>query len=156
MADEPFDFEVAEGYGYLTHGSRLSILDLENPGDIQLVGTYEFPGTALAVAPLRNRAIVGVAGAGLYVLNLENLEAPSVESVVPLDGNPVSIQTLYDGVLVVMTETEVVLFNGTQSGGLYPMGDFVLPGRPEDLQLTDEVAFVALGESGMVVIDLSQ
>jgi hypothetical protein len=59
-------------------------------------------------------------------------------------------------VLVALTENQVVLLDVSEPEALQLVGEYVLPGRVHDLHLTDEIAFVALGESGMLVIDLSQ
>jgi hypothetical protein len=153
---EPFDFKVGEELGYLTHGSGLSILDLADPTDIQPVGSYQFPGGALSVAPTPGYVFVGVAGSGIHVLSVDDPTAPELVSVYPLAGDPVAIQALYDGVLVVLTDSLVALFDVGQPESLDLVGEYPLPGGLQDLHLTDEIAFVALGESGMLVIDLSQ
>jgi hypothetical protein len=153
---EPFDFKLFDGRGFITHGPRLSILALEDPADIQPIGTYEFPGAALAVALHHNNALVGVTGLGIYVVSLVDPAALEVLAVYPHAGDPVALQMLYDGVLMAMTETRVILLDVTQPQAFQLLGEYELPGQLRDVKLTDEIAFVALGESGMLVLDLSQ
>ena len=155
ILQEPFDFKLLEARGFITHGPRLSILDLENPEAIRSLGSYEFPGAALSVAPNRNFAFVGVAGSGIHVVNVFDPAAPETLSVYPMADDPVAIHFLFDGVLVALTETRVFLLDVSQPETLQLMGEYGLPGRLHDLKLTDEIAFIAMGESGMLVLDLS-
>jgi hypothetical protein len=156
LLHEPYDFKLLNERGFITHGPRFSILDLEDPADIQVIGTIELPGAAMSVAADHDYAFVGVAGSGIYVVNLADPAALDILSMYPLGGDPVAIQILYDGVLMAVTETRVLLLDVSQPEALQLLGEYELPGRLRDLKLTDDIAFVALGEAGMLVLDLSQ
>ncbi len=108
------------------------------------------------MAPHRSYAFVGVAGSGIHVVSLADPAALETLSVYPLDGDPVAIHFLYDGVLVALTDTRVILLDVSRPAALQLLGEYEFPGRFDDLMLTDEIAFVALGDSGMLVLDLSQ
>ena len=137
----------------LLNRSGLALVDLRNPGDLQLVEHYALNGLVASMA--RHQDSVYFAdiyqGVGRIDLSAEN---PVPELLVELD-SPWRM-SLHGGRLVAGTmKGGVHLFNIARDGRLVAVADFVLPLNVRGVVLTEEVLAVALADNTLYLFDVS-
>ncbi|MBV9791030.1 MAG: hypothetical protein JOZ51_22740, partial [Chloroflexi bacterium] len=109
--------------GYLAEGNYFTILDLRALPQIAPLASLPLTGPVYDIAIAGSRAYLAVANVGLVVVNMANLQQPSVIATVPLSG-----ASTPDDVEVAGT----VVYLRTRGDGLR-IYDLQTPGAPEQL-----------------------
>jgi hypothetical protein len=144
---------VAGGYAYVAQGEGgLAIVDIREPGNPVLVGSYDTPGLALAVQGVGSVVYVADDSGGLEILDVSRPEAP-VRLGNYSDGG--SVKGLFvSGTLAYLASDRVGLVIVDVSRPAQPVrvGGYNTPGNALGVQVVGSVAYVADRNSGVQIL----
>ncbi len=147
-----YGVELNGHYAYVANAfDGLMIIDVSDPGNMQIAASYKPQAIFLDVTVMGNYAYVAADANGLYVLDVSNPAAPRLVSKKRIGGNAVSV-----------TVTGNLAYLATGDAGLKVL-DVSDPGNPQwltgnatfdaqDIYVASNRLFVAAGNDGLITL----
>ncbi|NHJ85656.1 MAG: hypothetical protein FK734_09355 [Asgard group archaeon] len=154
------DVVVDGGLAYLADGEAgVHIIDVHNPNDIQIIGTYDTEGYARKVALQGKTLYVADGPLGVTILDVANPENPCLLTRLDI-GEIVLDVDLYGNTLVVATNLGIHTYEvGSDTGGITNFATSAFPNpfkeyEAWDVRVRGDVAYVAAGPDGFYTLDV--
>jgi hypothetical protein len=147
---------VSGDYAFVADGAAgLLIIDITNPTNPTLKGTYSTPSNATAVAVAGDLAFVADYDAGLLIIDITNPASPVLEDSYDTPG--LAYDAVLAGGLAFVADDasglQIVDFSDRAVGPL--TGSYDTPGSAWSVAVAGDLAFVADYDSGLQVIDIT-
>jgi hypothetical protein len=150
------DVAVSGDHAFVADGSiGLQVMDISNPSNPVLAGSYDVPNDASSVAVAGNYAFVAGGESGLYVIDISdpsnpvlagNFDTPDNAYGVAVSGNHAFVGDVASGLLVIdISDPSNPVITGICD----------TPGLAAGVAVAGDHAFVADIEEGLQVIDIS-
>ena len=120
-----------------------------------LLGTYDTPGNARAVAISGTVAYVADGASGLMILNVTNPASPTLLGSYNTPGSAWSVAVSGTRAYVADGATGLVILNVTNPASPTLLGSYNTPGDARAVALSGTVAYVADGASGLEILNVS-
>lgn len=154
---------VSGTLAYLAHREDgLAIIDASNPISLSMKGKFSFIShEATAVRVAASRAYVGVGTDGIHVLDITSVAAPSELARIPVSGWIADLDLLGKYIYVAASERGLRVVD---TSTLKEIGNAILPSPrgtsvpswAMGVRVSDTHAYIAAGQVGLVVIDISK
>jgi len=153
---------VSGSYAYLTTdrrfeltnyvGGGLEVIDISNPANPRLVGSYSSPGAG-AVAVSGSHVYVAE-DAGVRVIDISNPGEPEVVGSIAINASAVAISGNY--VYVVQLNQALQIFDVSDPANPNPVGAYTTNGYFQDVVVSGSYAYLADRITGLHVVDVTQ
>ncbi len=138
---------------YVADGSSgIRIIDVSNPASLSLLGSCDTPGNAQKLALQGYTLLVADGSGGVRILDVSDPTNPTDVTNIPV--SDVYDVALFDGVLVIGTEDGIYTYQVGTTTSLQPVSSYATY-NALDVDVQGDVAFVAAGNDGLVVLDIS-
>jgi len=148
---------VADGYAYVAdHNEGLMVVDVTDPTQPLAVGSLDTPGSAYQVVAEDGYAYVADHAGGLHVIDVHDPSSPTLAATLETSG--FAIDLVKEGPLLFIAEyrTGLTVVDVSDPAAPYLSGkiedDFLRGAR--DIALGGDMAYLVLGPSGLVAIDI--
>lgn len=156
-----FGLAVAGTLAYIAAGRSLHIVDVTDPANLAIVGEVSLPqqATAYDVAVAGNKAYVAALGTGLYVIDVADPESPRVMGHVPsipgVRANSVDVAVGNDRVYLADAGGGLRIIDASEAANPVVVATIPVYGEALQVQLVGTQAFVAAGDGGLQIYDVS-
>ncbi|MBD2417171.1 DUF4347 domain-containing protein [Anabaena cylindrica FACHB-243] len=161
-----YDVQVVGNYAYVADGSSgIEIIDISNPTIPTLKGIYDTPGNAYDVQVVGNYAYVADGSSGIEIIDISNPTIPTLKGIYDTPGNAYDVQVVGNYAYVTDGGSELDLYVADASkleiidisNPTTPIfkGNYDTSNGIRDLQVVGNYAYVADGEGGLKIIDIS-
>lgn len=154
---DAFDVVLVERYALVVdYESGLQIIDVTEPSDPHIVGSYDTPGLATHIAIAGQTAFVADHRAGgLQIIDVTNKVSPRFVAS-HVSGSTAVMIALGDG-LAAVGYLEGIIELVDVATPLLPtlLGSYTTPGPPRDAHFEGDLLYVAESRSGLIVLDIA-
>ncbi|MDH6098425.1 hypothetical protein NWP21_06125 [Anabaenopsis sp. FSS-46] len=153
------DISVASypGYGYSGSQtySRLQIIDISDPANPTLTGSYTTSGSARDVQVVGNYAYVADSSAGLQVIDISDPANPTRTGGYDTTGSAMGVQVVGNYAYVADYEAGLQIIDISKPTNPTRTGGYDTTGYAFGVQVVGNYAYVADYEAGLQIIDIS-
>lgn len=154
---QPLDVFVSGIYAYVADAaSGLRVVNISDPTNPTIVGTYNSPGAAYGVIVIGSTAYVADGGSGLAIVDITNPASPSLIGAYTTgfyNAYKVAISGSYAYVADGDNGLKIIDISNPASPSL--VGTYNTPGRAYDVVVSGSYAYVADNNGGLQIIDIS-
>lgn len=144
---------VQNNLAYLTDQDfGLYIIDVDDPSELKLVGTFVTPGTAQDVYVSGNYAYIADGQAGLQIVNVSDPFEPKTASVLDQFQDATSVVVVGDFTFLADGPNGVWVIDTSKPVTPQTIAFIDTPGVAQDLEHSGTYLFVADGEAGVQVV----
>jgi len=131
----------------------LDITDLKNP---ELLGEIQTPGEARSVAIYKKFALIADGSNGVQTIHVEYPDLPTLSTVFNTGAADARKLYLKDKQLFVATDKELLILNASNPRNLKKVNKREIPGNFMDVFVLGDHAYLADYEKGLVIVDISR
>ena len=144
------------------HVEGVDLIDLSNPSEPELIGSYYLDGYARDVDAVGKIAYAVDSPTGVYAFDLSQPGPPEPIAVVQSATAPTSVESpLMSGgdsprLVCMVGGSQLQVYDISNPNQPINVGNLAMPsGRPLRVTVKDQLAYVADGSNGLQVVDLS-
>ncbi|MEC4883377.1 MAG: DUF4347 domain-containing protein [Scytonema sp. PMC 1070.18] len=148
---------VVEGnYAYIADaGSGLQIINISDPNNPIIAGSYDTPGNAFNVAVAENYAYVAD-GSSLQIIDVSNPNNPTLKTNVDnLSGTTYAVTVLNNFAYVAVRDAGLQIIDLSNLDVPTLRGSYNTPGNASGVAVVGNYAYIADGDSGLQIIDIT-
>jgi len=149
------DFAASQFYGYLAGWRQLSVLDISNPGEPEILGTIETRGVANSVALNGAFAYVTDANTGLEIIRIGNPHNPISVGFLDVPAHPFRVASLGYHVFVIDAEDGLYVIDAADSSQPHIVGNYMTPRGLTGICVKEDFAYVTDNDS-LYILDCSE
>lgn len=147
---------VSGRFAYAGIGTRLVIVDIEDPENLKVVGqTVELPRIVRGVAISGDLALLAVDTAGLYVANVSNPEDPRVTDSLDTAGTALGVAVAGKYAYIADDKEGVAIIDVGRPSDLKLAKVVTLPGYAKGIAVSEGIAYVAASSAGLMLVDVT-
>lgn len=144
---------VLNDLAYLTDQDLgLSIIDVEDPSDLELIGSYRTPGSAQDVYVSGSYAYIADGPAGLQIVNVSDPADPKTSSVIDQFQDATSVVVIGNFAYLADGPNGIWVIDISKPVTPETVAFIDTPGFVQDLESSGTYLFVADGEAGVKVV----
>ena len=153
----PADLVEADGaFAYLAHGRTFTVVDLSNPVEPRVRGSYTFPEQIWGFSITAERAYVGANFFGLGILDLSDPAVLRLLGRYETTGQT-KIGAVFDNRVALIDHMEgLVVIDVSEESTPKAVGSFFLDGYARDVVTFGPLAYATDSPTGLYVFDLSR
>lgn len=153
------DVAVSGGHAYVLRQGMLEVIDISDPGNPQTVGSVSMPAGRVAVSGTHAYVAVNSGYYCLRVIDVANPTNPQVVGEICLGYNQGSVHDLSvsgtRACVTYMNEGFLRVFDISDPANPQSVGVMNTPGGASGVVLSGGIAYVADGNAGLVVINIT-
>ncbi len=147
-------------YAYIAGGSKsgLKVVDISDPYNPTVVGTYDTPGTAYDVYVVNNYAYVADGDTGLLIINVADPTAPSLIGAYDTPGVAQGVYVLDDFAYVADSKSGLKIIDISNPAAPTMKGEYLTPGFTQKVKVQGKYAYILVEDfpnKFMHIIDIS-
>ncbi len=148
---------VVEGdHAYVAdYGAGLTIIDVSDPTDPQLAGSYDTDGDALSVVLAGDYAYIGDHKEGVLLLDVSDPTNPQYAEEINTIGWVYDVTLVGDLLYASNHDYGFVVIDVSNKSHLIDVGSYDTKGYTKDVVVDGDLAYVADGDHGVAVFDIS-
>ena len=147
---------IAGSYAYLSGGHKFTIYDISTPSNPVVRGSYTFPEEIWGFRLTDDRAYVGANFFGLGILDISNVDKPTLLGKYKTLGQTKIGDVAREKVGIIDHMEGFVLVDVSDEKEPEEIGSFFLDGYGRDVVTAGQIAYATDSPSGLYVFDLNR
>jgi hypothetical protein len=155
-SSSPIDICISGSTVYLAlQDSEMQIVDVSNPDEPILIGSYIAPGQFEGIAVQDELAYISILGSGLHIVDVTNPSSTVLIGSVDTPGSQGRIEVAGDTVYLVQGVAGLQIIDVSDPSSPILQGSFDTPGIATAITVEGNTAFVTDYDSSIQIIDVS-